>query len=193
MEHISVLYIFSIATFSIWFTRSYVCLHIVRVYLTILTPWSWALLERSHHSWNYSRTSQHFMEPRGSLPCSQEPSTGPHPEPDQSNPYHPILSLEDPSWYYPPTYVSVFLVVGLFLSGVPTNNIYAFILSPFVLLALPTHRDPPRWPRDTLYPQTLALTSPTCGGHSVGIVRPRTKAAELLYYYYLLLGDRVIA
>jgi hypothetical protein len=26
---------------------------------------------------NYSKTSKHFMEPVGSLPCSQEPSTGP--------------------------------------------------------------------------------------------------------------------
>jgi hypothetical protein len=32
-----------------------------------------------------------------------------------------------------------------------------------------------RWPRDTLYPQKLTLTSPTTGGHSVGIVRMRTK------------------
>jgi hypothetical protein len=29
------------------------------------------------------------MEPKGSLPYSQEPSTVPYPEPDQSNPYHP--------------------------------------------------------------------------------------------------------
>jgi hypothetical protein len=35
------------------------------------------------------------MEPEGSLPCSQEPPTGPYPEPDQSNPYHLILSLLD--------------------------------------------------------------------------------------------------
>jgi hypothetical protein len=44
---------------------------------------------------SYSRTSQHFMEHGVSLPCSQEPSTGPYPEPDRPNPYHPILSLSD--------------------------------------------------------------------------------------------------
>jgi hypothetical protein len=40
-------------------------------------------------------------------------------------------------------------------------------------------RDPSRWPRDTLHPQKLALTSPTSGGHSVGTVRSRTKDPEL--------------
>jgi hypothetical protein len=35
--------------------------------------------------------------------------------------------------------------------------------------------DPLRWPRNTLYPRKLALTSPTSGGRSVGIVRLRTK------------------
>jgi hypothetical protein len=36
--------------------------------------------------------------------------------------------------------------------------------------------DPLRWSRDIFYLQTLALTSPTRGGRSVGLVRSRTKA-----------------
>jgi hypothetical protein len=35
-------------------------------------------------------------------------------------------------------------------------------------------RDPSRWPRGTLYPQRLELTSLISGGRSVGIVRSRT-------------------
>jgi hypothetical protein len=42
---------------------------------------------RSCQLCSYSRTSQNFMVPEGSLPYSQEPSTGPYPEADQSNPY----------------------------------------------------------------------------------------------------------
>jgi hypothetical protein len=40
---------------------------------------------RSRQSLNYSRNSQHFMEPEASLPCSQEPATGPCREPDESS------------------------------------------------------------------------------------------------------------
>jgi hypothetical protein len=40
------------------------------------------------------------------------------------------------------------------------------------------HRDPSRWPLDILYPQTLALTSPTSGSLWIGIVRSRTEATE---------------
>jgi hypothetical protein len=39
-------------------------------------------------------------------------------------------------------------------------------------------RDTSRWPRGTLYPQKLALTSPKSGGRSVGIVRSRTQTTE---------------
>jgi hypothetical protein len=63
----------------------------------------------SRQSLSYSRTSQHFMESEGSLPCSQEPSTGPYPEPDQSSPYRrSILTLSShlrlgfPSGLLPP-------------------------------------------------------------------------------------------
>jgi len=38
-----------------------------------------------------------------------------------------------------------------------------------------------------LYPQKLALTSPTGGGRSVGIVHSRTKATEFSFLYYIIL------
>jgi hypothetical protein len=47
---------------------------------------------RSCELCSHSRTSQPFMEPEGSLPCPQEPSTVPYSEPVRSNSYHPILS-----------------------------------------------------------------------------------------------------
>jgi hypothetical protein len=41
--------------------------------------------------------------------------------------------------------------------------------------------DPLRWPRDTIYSQKVALTSPTCGGRSVGIIRLRAKTTEFVF------------
>jgi hypothetical protein len=58
--------------------------------------------------------------------------------------------------------------------------------------------NPLRWPRDTLYLQKFALTSPTSGGRSVGIVRLRTKATEFVsfnfnsYVYITVLNATVI-
>jgi hypothetical protein len=42
-------------------------------------------------------------------------------------------------------------------------------------------RDPSRWPRCTLNPERLALTSPTSGSRSVGIVRSWTQATEFFF------------
>jgi hypothetical protein len=44
-------------------------------------------------------------------------------------------------------------------------------------------RDPSRWRRGTLYSQKLAITSPTSGGRSVGIVRSRTQTMKFFLYY----------
>jgi hypothetical protein len=51
------------------------------------------------------------------------------------------------------------------------------------------YRDPPRWSRGTLYLQKLALTSPTSGGRSVGIVHSRTNAMEFFFVMKLKLSE----
>jgi hypothetical protein len=50
------------------------------LYLTNIVHGAESFL-RCNLSLIYSRISQHFVEPEGSLLCSQEPSTGSHPEP----------------------------------------------------------------------------------------------------------------
>jgi hypothetical protein len=56
---------------------------------------------RSCQLFSYSRIL-HFMESEGSLPCSQRPASSPYPEPDESSPYHAILSndINSTSRYY---------------------------------------------------------------------------------------------
>jgi hypothetical protein len=46
-------------------------------------------------------------------------------------------------------------------------------------------RDPSRWPRGTLYPQKLAITSPTSGGRSVGVVHSRTQTMEFFIIIFI--------
>jgi hypothetical protein len=54
--------------------------------------------------------------------------------------------------------------------------LFLFCKSPVLKTEFNGRGDPLRWPRDTLYPQKLVLTSPTSGGRSVGMVRLRTKS-----------------
>jgi hypothetical protein len=63
----------------------------------------------------HSIVSQHFMEPEGSIPNSQELSTRSHPEPDQSSPHHPITSPR--SILILSTHLRLGLLSGLFPSG----------------------------------------------------------------------------
>jgi hypothetical protein len=63
------------------------------------------------------------MEPKGSLLCSQEPSTGPNSEPGRASPYHPSpIFLR--YIFILPTHLCLGLPSGLFPSGFPTNILY---------------------------------------------------------------------
>jgi hypothetical protein len=44
-----------------------------------------------------------------------------------------------------------------------------------------SRRNPLRWPRDTLYPQNLALTLLISGGRSIGVVISRMKTMEFSF------------
>jgi hypothetical protein len=64
------------------------------------------------------------MEPKGSLSCSQEPSTGPYPEPYNSSQYHPVLiSLR--SIFILSTHLRLVLSDDFFPSGFATKILYA--------------------------------------------------------------------
>jgi hypothetical protein len=50
-------------------------------------------------------------------------------------------------------------------------------------------QDSSRWPHGTLYPQKLALTSLTSGGHSVGMVRSKTQATDFSFSFFFRIRD----
>jgi hypothetical protein len=85
----------------------------------------------SRQLYSYSRTSQHFMEPEGSLLCSQEHSIGLFLS--QINSIHTVASyLSKILLYCPSTYVFVSLVVSCLLAFPPI--IYKYSSSPLFLL-----------------------------------------------------------
>jgi hypothetical protein len=89
----------------------------------------------SRQLYSYSENSQNFTEPEGSLPCSQELSTYPYPQPDQSRPYHLILSLK--IHFVLSAHLHLGLPNGFFPSGFATDILYEFLFSPFELHASP--------------------------------------------------------
>jgi hypothetical protein len=89
---------------------------------TYLLTYGAELFLRSHQLCSHSRTSQHFKEPEGSSPCSQEPSTGPYPEPDRSSPHNLVRSTLILS-----THLRLGLHSALIPSGFPTNILYTYI------------------------------------------------------------------
>jgi hypothetical protein len=65
------------------------------------------------------------MEPEGSLPCQQEPTTGPYPEPDESGPYPYHVSLRTILLFF---HLRLGFPSGSF-SDFPAKNLYAVLFS----------------------------------------------------------------
>jgi hypothetical protein len=104
---------------------------------------------RSRQLLSYSRISQHFMESEGSLPCSQEPSTGPYPEPDQSTPWslRSVLTLS--------THPRLGLPSGLFWFS-HQYSVYIPLFPHTCYMPCPSH---PPW---FVYTQTTTKLSSSC-------------------------------
>jgi hypothetical protein len=84
------------------------------------------------------------MEPEDSLPCSQQPTTGPYPEPDASSTH--ILTVSLRSILILSSHLRLGVPSDLYLSGIRTKILYTFFLSLYVLL------DPPISPSLILSP-----------------------------------------
>jgi hypothetical protein len=107
--------------------------------------WSWALLEKPP----IVQLLKNFIEPESPLPCSQESSTGPYPEPDQSIPSHSITVR---SILILSTHTLLGLPCGLIPSGFPTNILHAFL---FLLGKKLLLRNPEKWKSDAIWQNLL--------------------------------------
>jgi hypothetical protein len=130
----------------------------------------------------YSRTSQHFMEPEGSLSCSQEASTGLCLEPNQSTPYHPIHFIH-------------FILSTHLCFGLPSDLFMIHALSISLYLAKSTNYEVPQSPitsslfslsifLSTLFSKTLSLYSSR--NVSDRVLHPYTTTGKIIVLYILL-------
>jgi hypothetical protein len=75
-------YNYKVVSASLWSDVSGSALFLLCIYILSLThSWSWAIIENPPVV-QLLKKSHKFMEPEGSLPCSQEPSICPYPEPE---------------------------------------------------------------------------------------------------------------
>jgi hypothetical protein len=74
-------------------------------------------------------------------------------------------------------------VVGLEQGPLSLGSIIEELLEEGLEIQEQGREDPLCWPCDTLYLRKLALTSPTSGGHSVGIVHSGIKATVFFSVY----------
>jgi len=64
-----------------------------------------------------------FMEPERSLPCFQELTAGPYPEPSESSLHPQMIFFRHVFEYYPPTYTEVsYVVSALYLWGTSSEQ-----------------------------------------------------------------------
>jgi hypothetical protein len=86
---------------------------------------------RSWQSLSYSRNYVPFMEPEGSLPCSQQSITGSYHEPDESSPQLPTFPPYCPKIHFNIIFPSTnSLPGGLFPSDLPIKMLHTLLISP---------------------------------------------------------------
>jgi hypothetical protein len=59
--------------------------------VSFITPWSTVIFREVKEYAQLVKKFPPFMDPEGSLPCSQRPDNGAYPKPYKANPHPPIL------------------------------------------------------------------------------------------------------